>query len=187
MNFLKEQHKNLLYRPAGVTFGRGSFMRRPFSIRGAAHIRFGDRTTVRGNAYMDAITEYAGVQYAPIIEIGNDVYIGGYAYFTAVDRITIGDGCVLSEHVYITDESHGFDPAGLPIMEQELVSKGPVTLGARCFLGYRSAVLPGVTLGEGCVVGANSTVTRSFPAYSMIGGSPARLLKTYSVENGTWT
>jgi lipopolysaccharide O-acetyltransferase len=71
-------------------------------------------------------------------------------------------------------------------MQQALISKGPVTIGRRCFLGFRVAVMPGVTLGEHCVVGANSTVTRSFPAYSMIGGSPARLLKTYSLETHQW-
>jgi acetyltransferase-like isoleucine patch superfamily enzyme len=71
-------------------------------------------------------------------------------------------------------------------MEQSLISKGPVVIGRSCFLGFRVAVMPGVTLGEHCVVGANSTVTRSFPAYSMIGGSPARILKRYSQTLGRW-
>ncbi len=71
---------------------------------------------------------------------------------------------MLSEQVYITDLSHGLQPDRGPIMKQPLESKGPVRIGPRCFLGYRTAIMPGVTLGESCVVGANSVVTRSFSA-----------------------
>jgi acetyltransferase-like isoleucine patch superfamily enzyme len=46
--------------------------------------------------------------------------------------------------------------------------------------------MPGVALGDHCIVGANSTVTHSFPAYSMVGGSPARLLKQYCAEDRAW-
>lgn len=186
MRFLKEAVKSLLYRPSGVIFGERSYIQRPYSISGRKQVRIGKRTSIGPRLYIDAITQYAGVSYRPAIEIGDDVYIGGHAYFTAVDRISIGDGCVLSEYVYITDEAHGMDPRCGLMMKQALVSKGPVTIGRNCFLGFRAAVMPGVTLGEHCVVGANSTVTRSFPAYSMIGGSPARLLKRYSPESAEW-
>jgi acetyltransferase-like isoleucine patch superfamily enzyme len=188
MNFrmVKELVKSLLYRPSGVSFGERSFIRRPYTIQGRRHIRFGSRTSVGERFHATAIEEYAGVRYHPVIEAGDDVYIGRSAYFTAIHKISIGDGCVLSDHVYITDESHGLDPHAGPIMLQQLVSKGPVIIGARCFLGYRVAIMPGVTLGEGCVVGANSTVTRSFPAYSMIAGSPARLIKTYRHDLRRW-
>jgi len=112
--------------------------------------------------------------------------IGHYSFFTPAREISIGDGCVLSGHVYISDENHGFDPKAGPILKQPLESKGPVRIGNNCFLGYRVAILPGVTLGEHCVVGANSTVTRSFPAYCMLAGSPAQVIKRYSHELGEW-
>lgn len=186
MRFIKEVVKRLFYRPLGVTFGEYSFIRRPYSISGRNHVKIGKRTSIRGKLHIECITEYAGIIHHPNIEIGDDVYIGSHAYFTAVDRITISDGCVLSEYVYITDEIHGRDPRGGLIMRQPLSSKGPVFIGPHCFLGFRVAIMPGVRLGEWCIVGANSTVTRSFPSYSMIGGSPARLLKHYSHTSNQW-
>lgn len=186
MRLLKEAVKALLYRPIGVTFGERSHIRRPYSISGRNRVRIGKRSLIRSGLHIQAIVEYAGVAYQPVIEIGDDVYIGSNAYFTAVDKISIGDGSVLSEQVYITDEFHGMDPHAGLIMKQPLNSKGPVIIGRSCFLGFRASIMPGVILGDHCIVGANSTVTRSFPAYSMIGGSPARLLKRYSSEAREW-
>ena len=186
MRFLKEAVKALLYRPRGVGFGERSCIRRPYSISGRNHVKIGKRSFIRSGLHIQAIMEYAGIAYKPLIEIGDDVYIGSNAYFTAINGISIGDGSVLSEHVYITDEFHGMDPHAGPIMKQPLTSKGPVIIGRGCFLGFRASIMPGVTLGDHCIVGANSTVTHSFPAYSMIGGSPARLLKRYSPETGAW-
>lgn len=177
----------LLERPWGLQkLGKRSIVKRPRKLTGRNSIWIGDDTYVHSYSLMIAVSQYAGKVYHSSIRIGNFVYIGRHVYLTAVQEISIGDGCVLSEHVYITDLSHGLDPNCGPIMSQDLETKGPVRIGANCFLGYRSVVMPGVTLGEWCVVGANSVVTRSFPSYSMIAGAPAQLIKVYSRELGKW-
>ena len=186
LSSIRRLAKDFMYRPRGVKMGEGSYIRRPFTLLFREFLRIGHDTDVHSNSYITPLKEYAGIQYKPEITIGNGVYIGHHAYFVAIDSITIGDGCVLSEYVYITDNAHGLHPDKGPIMNQPLESKGPVHIGRECFLGFRVSVMPGVTLGEHCVVGANSVVTRSFPAYSMIAGMPAKLIKTYSFETKSW-
>jgi lipopolysaccharide O-acetyltransferase len=70
------------------------------------------------------------------------------------------------------------------ILKLPLVSKGPIDIGEETWIGYRCIILSGVQLGRNCVVAAGSVVTKSFPEYSVIGGNPARLIK--SMAPGEW-
>lgn len=173
--------------PPAIGFaGEGALIFRPRRIEGARHIRIGTRTRVLQHGWLSAVESYGEQQFAPQLVIGDNVQIGRYSCITCACSVVIEDGCLLSEHVYISDHSHGVDPRHGPPLQQPLVSKGPVRIGTCSFLGYRVCVLPGVTLGRHCVVGANSVVTRSFPDYSMLAGSPARMIKRFSLAEGQW-
>ncbi len=178
--------KKLIYRPSGVILGSNSFVSRPFYWLGGRYISIGKDTCIFPGSRIEAIDSWRGQSFRPVIEIGDGVYIGRSFFATSIRGISIGDLCVLSDHVYITDALHGAHPDKGPIMQQPLESKNPVRIGRSCFLGYRCAVMPGVILGEHCVVGVNSVVTRSFPAYSMIAGAPARLVKRFDLETREW-
>jgi lipopolysaccharide O-acetyltransferase len=117
-----------------------------------------------------------------VIAIGDDVAIGRFAMITAVESVRIGHGCLFSESIFISDHAHdAFSHDTAPLAARPLVSGGPVDIGPHCFFGIRAVIMPGVTLGEGCVVGANSVVTKSFPAYAVIAGAPARLIRTLTL------
>lgn len=183
---LKQFVKDLLFRPAGVVMGPRSAIRLPRNIPNRERVRMGAGCSIGQHSLLHAHSQYAGIPLDGRITLGDNVYIGGFAQLNAMHHLQIGDGSVLSEFVYISDSAHGLDPHGGLIMEQPLESKGPVTLGRNVFIGYGCVVLHGVSLGDHCVVGARSVVTRSFPAYSMLAGSPARLVKAYDHSTGRW-
>ena len=150
------------------------------------HIHIGRNVEIRENSWLSPIAAYAGERFDPRLVIEDNVYIGRYACITCIQGVTIGQGSVLSEHVYIADNGHGLDPRAGLIMKQPLVSKGPVKIGSNCFIGYGARVMPGVSLGANCIVGANAVVTRSYPSGTMLAGIPARPIKLYNPTSGEW-
>lgn len=185
---IKKQIRHWLHQAPSTLQKRGkdALIYRPRYIDGPQYIQIGENTIIRSHGWLSALNHYGTQHYAPTIRIGKNVNIGRYVCLTAITEIVIEDGCLLSEYVYISDLAHGFDPAQGRPFPQDLTTKGPVSIGANSFLGYRATVLPGVHLGQHCVVGAHAVVTRSFPAYSMVVGVPARLIKTYVPERGEW-
>ncbi len=176
---LKRWARDLLYRPSGLgTLGRDACIRLPRRLRGAGCIHVGNRVVIDSHAWLEAFERWHAQRFAPRIEIGDDVTIGRHVTITATTRVSIGAGSLLSEGVYVSDAGHDvFGTGSVPLVQRPLLELGPVSIGPRCFIGFRACVLPGVTLGEGCVVGAHAVVTRSFPAGSVIAGAPARLLR----------
>lgn len=146
-------------------------------IHGAHHIHVGDDVCIHPYVRLEAIEIENG---KPLLIIGNRCGLGYNTQINACNRIEIGDDVLFASNVYITDHYHGTLSAEenlIPPAKRAIYSKGPVVIGARCWLGQNVSIMPNVTLGEGCIVGANSVVTHSFPAYSVIAGCPAKLIK----------
>lgn len=153
----------------------------PRKIQGAQAIFVGEDSMVGKNSWIAALQEYKGQTFQPRIEIGAHVRIGDNFVLTVVDNVSIGDGCLFSQNVFISDHTHGAVPGEVSPANQPLVSKGPVSIGKHCFIGIRAVIMPGVVLGDFCIVGANTVVTHSFPSGSVVAGAPARLVRKNDV------
>jgi lipopolysaccharide O-acetyltransferase len=132
------------------------------------------------------VTAYRGQTYAPGITIGNNVTIGNRFSALSAAPITIRDDCLLASDILITSENHGMDPENHASYADNPLTAAPVSIGKGCWIGEKVVILPGVSLGEKCIVAAGAVVNRSFPAYTLIGGIPARALKSYDFENHCW-
>ena len=152
----------------------------PYYIYGQWNIEVGKHFSAGPNFWMEAIEYYGNQQFSPSITIGDNFSAQRNCHIGAIDSITIGDGVLLGSNILITDHAHGDTSAeqnGLAPGTRPLISKGPVVIGNHVWVGDNAVILPNVTLGDGCIVGAGAVVTKSFPAGSVIGGNPARLLK----------
>lgn len=112
--------------------------------------------------------------------IGNNCSFGAYNHITCANRVAIGDSLLTGKWVTITDNSHGeTDKSTLEMRPQErpITSKGPVVIGNNVWIGDKATILPGVTIGDGAVIAANAVVTKDVPAYSVVGGNPAKVIK----------
>jgi len=178
--------RDLVRRLGDLRLGSGSKIGFPRQLDGARHITIGAGTRIQPSAWLSAYEEYAGQRFTPRIVIGSNVYIGFFACITSIDEVRIEDDCVFSEFVYLSDHSHGFDPRNGPIGQQPLTRKGPVSVGANSFIGYHACVLSGVAIGRNCVVGANAVVTKSVPDFSMVAGTPARVIARFSHDSNRW-
>lgn len=163
--------------------GAGARVVHPYYIYGQWNIEVGNYFSVGPNFWMEAIDRYGEQKCSPSIFIGNNVRINRNCHIGAINSITIGNNVLFGSNILVTDHSHGdtsMDQNSLAPGARPLVSKGSVAIGNNVWIGDNAVILPGVSLGDGCIVGAGAVVTKSFPAGSVIGGNPARLLKQVS-------
>src|SRR3954469_18751481 len=95
----------------------------------------------------------------------------------AHDLVEIGDHCMFANGCFVTDANHRYDDPDTPVPWQGFTSKGPTRVGDNVWCGANVVITSGVTVGERCVIGANSVVTQSLPPFSVAFGAPARVVK----------
>lgn len=118
------------------------------------------------------------------ITIGDNVFINRKLFVDCNEsQIEIGNSCTIGCEVMILGTNH--DINDIDGNYTKLIDK-PVKIGDKCWIGAKAIILPGVQLDEGCIVGAGSIVTKSFPKYSLIAGNPAKLIKKYNFDKKCW-
>lgn len=165
-------------------------VRRPAYIRGRRWISLGCRFTSGRNVRMEAFGRPESRE--ALIIIGNDVQVNDYVHIAATERVTIGDRVLIASRVFIADHNHGaYGRAGvhtdprIPPAERPLFSS-PVVIEDDVWIGEGVAILPGVRIGRGSVIGTMSIVTRDIPEYSVCMGSPATVVKKFVFDSGLW-
>lgn len=137
----------------------------PFRPQDAA--RVGD-----GCFYLDVIVWLNG----DAISLGDGVGFNYGCYVNGYGGLQIGDRSIIGPYSMIHTANHGKGDPDRPILEQGW-EKRPVEIGADCWIGMGTCILPGARIGDGCIVGAGSVVTGEIEPYSVAVGNPARTIK----------
>lgn len=126
------------------------------------------------------------------LKIGDFVSVGENVHIAVINYVQINNNVLIGSRVLITDHNHGSysgDTQSSPFetpSKRILFSAGPVIIHENVWLGDGVVVLPNVEIGFGTIVAANSVVTTSLPPYSIAGGIPCKVLKTYNQDLKIW-
>jgi len=157
----------------GLRFGRGLVLEGSVEITYAKRVRLGCDVKLGKDIVLGAWPE------AELI-IGNNSYIGRWTIILTHQSVTIGNDCLIAPGCHITDVNHGIAPGEL-IRKQPLASK-PIHIGNDVWVGAGCSILPGVTIGNGAVIGARSVVIHDVPDGAIVAGIPAKLVR-YRTED----
>ena len=127
-----------------------------------------------GCFYLDLIVWLNG----DAIELGEKVGFNYGCYVNGYGGLVVGDGTNFGPYTMIHTANHRMDDPHRPVTEQGWEVARPVEIGSNCWIGMGVCILPGVRIGDSCVVGAGSVVARDLAPYSIAVGTPARAIKS---------
>jgi maltose O-acetyltransferase len=158
---------------------RASFGKRPFML---GKIRFGIRgQAVFGNNSLILATPVGvniSVGKGATLIVGDKFFMNFGTSLVARREIRIGNNVMLAPYASITDDNqHETEPGAVTF-------KGPVIIGNNVWIGTSAVVNPGVSIGDGSVIGANSVVSRDIPPNSFAAGAPAQVIRKLEIPDG---
>lgn len=117
------------------------------------------------------------------IKIGSRTIIGLSS--VVIGPANIGNDVMLAQHVVISGLNHGYEDISMP-PSQQTVSKKTVNIMDNVWIGANAVITAGVTINKHCIVGAGSVVTKDVPAYCVVVGNPAKVVKRYNEISKSW-
>lgn len=166
-------------------FGKSSIIGSFSYVRGLKYIKVGENSVLGYCVELTAWDNYKGQKFQPEIIIGDRTFIRDYSHITAINSIRIGNGVLTGPNILITDNAHGTSMAELLDMEpnlRPLFSKGPVVIEDNVWIGEKASIMPGVRIGKGAIIAANSVVTHDIPPYCVAAGIPAKVVKVMRIS-----
>ncbi|WP_275949934.1 acyltransferase [Dyadobacter chenwenxiniae] len=167
-------------------------------IRCASKIKFGKNFSIGRSCYIDALSKEGLVCGSNVsmgfhthidltgslkclakgIKIGNNVGLGSHGHYgSGIGGLEIGDDTIIGNYVSFHPENHNHADLDVPIRLQGVSGKG-ITVGKNCWVGAKVTFLDGSILGDGCIVAAGAVVRGIFPNNVVIGGVPAKIIKS---------
>ena len=138
------------------------------TVLGTGNVKLGEKSRIGDLA--EFTTNHDGV-----IRIGREVRLNRGATICAYTEVSIGDFSMVGEFVSIRDANHGIKKSEL-VRSQPHDAK-PIRIGCDVWVGRGACILPGVYIGDGAIIGANSIVTKDVPANSIAAGIPAKVIR----------
>ncbi len=168
-----------------ITMPQARFIRRPIYVRGKkSMVGCNGLTTGRFCRF-----DLEGSKQT--LFIGENCEMGDMIHIVAHEKVEIGNNVLIASKCFISDTNHGIykgqnqDPPMTKPNKRELVSN-PVKIGNNVWIGENVVILAGAQIGDGCIVGANSVVSKEIPHNSIVAGVPGRIIKQWNDKTKKW-
>jgi acetyltransferase-like isoleucine patch superfamily enzyme len=181
MFFIKYQWflRAIFYKFFFKKIGLPSYIGKPIIISGYKNISLGKRVRIYPSARFETFNNSNLI-------IEDNVGIAQNVQITCSDiDLVISKGTVILANTYITNIDHLYEDIQKPILDQPISIK-KTFIGENCFIGIGSSIQAGTILGKHCIVGSNSVVRGEFPDYSVIVGSPGKIIKKFNEKLKIW-
>lgn len=161
--------------------GVNSIVRGPFTVYGSDKIIIGNNFKAGSGLILQTWETYQGEKtgYKPELKIGDNVTLSPNIQISCLCSVTIGNGVLMGNGVFICDNSHGNTNfiSDVAPCDRKLEYGGRVIIGDNVWIGKNVCILPNVSIGEGAIIGANAVVTHDIPDFSVAAGVPAKVIK----------
>ena len=136
------------------------------------------------------LCERATIEDYCVINNGvGDVTVGAHSRVgigsVLIGPVAIGSQVIIAQHVVVSGLNHSYEAIDLPIRLQPVTARA-IVIEDECWIGANAVVTAGVRIGKHAIVAAGSVVTKDVPAYTVVAGSPARIIKRYNPERQVW-
>lgn len=169
----------LLLKPFFKKFGMPSYIGKPVFLSGISKVSLGKKVRIFPGLRLEVIGEKAEVI------ISDDVAIAQNVHITSGGILHIGKSVTILANVFITNIDHAYENINIPASKQEFMIK-ETRIGENCFIGIGASIQAGTVLGKHCIIGTNAVVRGVFQDYCVIAGIPAKVIKKYNFETGSW-
>jgi len=183
--------KSFLYPFANIknrflfgSYGKDVYIEPGVVINRPRYIHIGDRTFIKQHTNIN-IHPADKKSKEGMLFLGKHVTISQGCIISVFKRIVLEDEVGMAPYSCILDNTRNPTDMTRPLQEQD-IKVGPVHIGEGSWLGYNVCVLPNVTIGKYCIIGALSLVKKDIPPYSVAVGCPAKVVKRYDFDRGKW-
>jgi acetyltransferase-like isoleucine patch superfamily enzyme len=157
-----------ILRLRGARIGPKTSIGKRLSVVHAKALRLGSRVEIEHDVFLKTISG--------TLTVGDFTFIGRGCEIDVAASVTIGSHTLLAPNVFITDHTHNHRKGQR--LDEQGSRVAPVVIGSDAWIGAHAVVLPGVTVGDGAIIGAGAVVTKDVAPFAIVAGVPARVIGT---------
>lgn len=180
-NILKKVLSKIFFCFYGIKkYDKNAYIGMFSQVRGGINIKIGKNASIRPYAFINCNKNTQ-------LTIGDNTDIGRRTHISVANRVIIGNNVLFGPNVFVSDHNHRYDQVGVPIIDQGIDScENSVIIEDDVWIGINCVIVGNVRIGRGAVIGANAVVNKNIPEYSVAAGLPAKVIKTYDRESGSY-